>query len=121
VVPIVKASACWGSPEHDVLTVFVEPPVMEWIVEPADTAGVSLLLEVDDAEAAAPQETGRIAGIEIVDFLGFDQWSTLPVVPQLWQLGDQEPSRLTELLRRLQHELRTRGDATTRVPRRAAS
>ena len=114
---IVKASTTFY---QDVLRVFVEPAIMEWIVDPLEEAlDVAFFLEVDDAEAKEPKETGRIAGVEIVGFLEFDQWAALPDLPLRWQLGDWEPLPLVDLLKRLQSELRARAEAGT--PHRAAS
>jgi hypothetical protein len=122
VVTTVGASICWDGPERDILIVFVEPAIMEWIVDPLEEAlDVAFFLEVDDAEAKEPRETGRIAGVEIVGFLEFDQWAALPDLPLHWQLGDWEPLPLVDLLKRLQLELRARADAGVSAPHRAAS
>lgn len=52
------------------------------------------------------EPTGPITGIEVIGFLEFDRWDTLPQLDLLWQLPGQEPLPLDELLRRLQRELR---------------
>jgi hypothetical protein len=70
----------------------------------------SLLLELDAAE----QETGRIAGFEVLGFLEFDRWDALPKLDVLWQLPGQEPLPLEELLKREQERLRQHVSARTR-------
>lgn len=57
---------------------------------------------------ANEEPTGRVAGIEILDLLRFDQWDALPRFPLLWQAPGQEPLPLVDLLQRLQPELRER-------------
>jgi hypothetical protein len=116
---VVKASTTYHG---DVLRVFVEPAIMEWIVDPLDDAlDVAFFLEVEDTEIPEPKETGRIAGVEIVGFLDFDQWDALPELPLLWQLDGWEPLPLPELLKRLQRDLRARTQEPAAAPRRAAS
>src|SRR5581483_3139749 len=100
----------------------VEPAITEWIVDPLEDAlDVAFFLEVEDTEAPEPQETGRIAGVEIVGFLHFDQWDALPELPLRWQLPGWEPLPLAELLKRLQAEFRARAQASASTSRRAAS
>src|SRR5919202_6306941 len=86
-VDIVTASICWDGPDHDVLYVFVEPTPdwgVTWDDFPNDDVidCVAILRELDENE----EPTGRVAGIEILDFLRFDRWDALPQFPMLWQL-----------------------------------
>jgi hypothetical protein len=123
-VTTVSASICWDGPERDIVIVSVEPAIMEWIVDPLEeNLNVVLYLEVEDADVPEPKETGRIAGVEIVDFLDFDQWDVLPNLPLLWQLDgwEREPLPLPELLKRLQVQLRARAEKAAGTPSRAAS
>jgi hypothetical protein len=61
----------------------------------------AVLLELDENE----EETGRIAGFEVVGFLGFTRWDALPDLSVMWQLPGWEPLSLPELLQRKQREL----------------
>lgn len=67
----------------------------------------AVLLELDGEE----QETGRVAGFEVVGFLGFQRWDALPDLGILWELPGWEPLPLVELLKRKQQELRQRHKA----------
>jgi hypothetical protein len=104
-VEIVTASIMWGGPDRDVLTVFVEPTPDLWAAEPAGAyRGFFVLRELDQQE----KETGRVAGVEIVDFLKFEHWHDLPKLPLLWRLPGREPQPLDRLLRAKQKELAER-------------
>ena len=98
----VKASVMWHNDRFNLwnedvaVCAFVPEPFAE------DHAPAHLLLELDDTE----REPGRIAGLEIFDFLDFDRWDELPQLLLLWQLPGWEPLPLDELLKRKQHELR---------------
>ncbi|MCX6021953.1 MAG: hypothetical protein NTZ05_09535 [Chloroflexi bacterium] len=95
----VSASLCWDGQGRDIIYLFREPTPALWIADPDDDiAEFSVLRVLDEQE----QETGEIAGIEIVDFLKFNQWSDLPDLPLLWQAPDQEPLPYQEVLRRAQ-------------------
>lgn len=104
----VRASLIWDGPERDILRLFIEP-TPDWGVTYHD-ADVALLRELDEREEA----TGRIAGLEILDFLKFDRWDDLPGFDLLWQLPGQEPLPLGELLKREQRRLREATPAVTR-------
>ncbi len=99
---VVKASIVWSGIDNDILQLFVEPMPSAWIVDPDDTGILAVFREVDRAE----QETGRIAGIEIIEFLEFERWADLPNLNVLWQLPGQDPLPLTIALQRVQHQLR---------------
>ncbi len=99
---VVKASIMWSGIDNDILQLFVEPMPAAWIVDPDDTGLLAVFREVDHVE----QETGRIAGIEIIDFLDFDRWGDLPQIDILWQLPGQEPLPLGDFLKREQLRLR---------------
>ena len=107
---IVKASVARTA--LDVLVLRVDdPPIGNWLADPVDGTGLlAVLREVDKQD----EETGRIAGIEIVDFLDFNRWDELPKLDILWQLPDWEPLPLEELLKRLQRELRQRAPAAAK-------
>ena len=103
----VRSSIVWAS-ERDSLYVFRDPPLPMWQVDPFEGYLLgSLLLEIDEDEI----ETGRVAGVEILDFLDFDKWDAIPVLPLLWQLYDWQPLPLADLLQRLQAELRQQAKA----------
>ncbi|MBI4499396.1 MAG: hypothetical protein HY689_16030 [Chloroflexi bacterium] len=92
------------TPTLDVLVLRVEdPPVGNWVADPVDGTGIlAVLREVDEQD----EETGRIAGVEIVDFLEFDRWEDLPDLGLFWQLPGQDPLPLDKLLKREQRRLR---------------
>ncbi|MBI4507010.1 MAG: hypothetical protein HY691_15880 [Chloroflexi bacterium] len=100
---VVRASTA-GTASLDVLVLRVEnPAVGDWTADPVDGTGMlAVLREVDEHDEA----TGRIAGVEIVDFLHFDRWDALPKLDVLWELPGQEPLLLDELLKREQRRLR---------------
>jgi hypothetical protein len=120
-VDVVNASVCWDGPERDILQVFVEPTPKLWGItwdDLPDELDVELgvLRELDANE----EPTGRVAGIEILDFLRFDRWDAVPQFPLLWQLPGWEPLSLVDLLQRLQPQLREQAhlaEATSRGPR----
>lgn len=97
----VKASVMYTGPEKDVLTLFVEPTPDLWQADPIDD-DIAILRALDERE----QETGDIAGVEIIDFSKFDRWDDLPVLPLLWKLNANEPLPLAELLKEVQRSLR---------------
>jgi len=102
-VEIVRASATW-SQDVDRYCLWAEPPASSFVPEPFDDDPAAvLLLELDEAG----RDTGRIAGVEIA-LLSFDRWETVPRLPLLWQLPQQEPLPLDELLQREQQALRQR-------------
>ncbi|HEY7065602.1 MAG TPA: hypothetical protein VII06_29275 [Chloroflexota bacterium] len=106
---IVKASTMWAGPRNDLLQVFVEPTPTPWGVTwddlPDDLDDEFVVFRELDANE---EPTGRVAGIEILDFLRFDRWDAVPRFPLLWQVPGQEPLPLVDLLKRLQPELRER-------------
>jgi hypothetical protein len=110
-VEIVTASIMWGGPDRDVLTLFVEPTPDLWAADPEGAYwGFFILRELDQHE----QETGRVAGVEIVDFLEFKHWQHLPRLHLLWRLPGQEPQPLASLLRAKQKELAERHEISPR-------
>jgi hypothetical protein len=74
-----------------------------------------LYRETETEDADAGDTLGEVVGLEILDFLDFDQWDLVPSLVQDWQLSDWPPLPLSELLRRLQAKLR----AEVRTPVRA--
>ena len=87
----------------DVLSLWVDDPyIPNWMAFSTDYDLVALLLEVDEDE----NETGRIAGLEIVGFLEFEAWEKLPDLGLMWQVADGEPLSLVDLLQREQQALR---------------
>lgn len=107
----VKASIVWDGPKRDILTVLVEPTPILWQADPDDEWQIALLRTLDENE----QETGEIAGVEVVDFLGFDRWDDLPDIPLLWQVQSWEPLPLKELLKRTQKALQGKERKTAGV------
>ena len=110
----------WAGPRNDLLQVLVEPMLRFGATSddvPDELLGdVVTFRELDENE----EPTGRVAGIEILDFLRFDRWDALPRFPMLWQLPGQEPLALADLLQRLQPELRERArlaNVASRGPR----
>jgi hypothetical protein len=103
----VKVSATW-SREADRYALWVEDQAgRAFVPDPLeDYPLAALLLELDETE----QETGRIAGFEILGFLEFDRWDALPELDLLWQLPGQEPLPLDELLKREQRRLRQQAE-----------
>lgn len=100
---VVRAWFWWPGAEIDVLRLFSGHGIPTYNTETIDEFGeIAIFREVDEQE----QETGRVVGLEIVDFLDFDRWEDLPRFEFLWQLPDREPLPLDELLRRVQQELR---------------
>jgi hypothetical protein len=120
-VDIVKATISWDGPDHDVLYVFVEPTPkwgVTWDDFPDDEiiSSVAVLRELDDND----EPIGRVAGIEILDFLRFERWDAMPCLPLLWQVPGSEPLPLVDLLQRLQAELHGQArlaNVTSRGPR----
>lgn len=93
----------WWPPEIDVLHLYVEPPIDYWMADPVGKSGlVALYQEVDEHD----EETGRVVGLEIIDFLEFSWWDDIPDLRFLWQLPDEEPMPLVDLLKRVQLRLR---------------
>ena len=90
----------WSGPERNILIVFVEPRPSDYLAVSIDGES-SLFVAVDEDD----RETGEAVGAEIIGFLDFDQWDELPDLDLLWQVGDQEPLPLDELLKRKQREL----------------
>lgn len=104
----VAASICWDGPSRDVLLLFVEPTPEPWGITWDDLLDDDLEVGVFRELDANDEPTGRVAGIEILDFLRFDRWDALPRLPMLWQVPGAEPLPLGDLLQRLQPELRER-------------
>lgn len=105
---IVRASATW-SQDVDRYCLWAEPQASSFVPEPFDDDPAAvLLIELDEAGC----DTGRIAGVEIA-LLAFDRWNTVPRLPLLWQLPQQEPLPLAELLRREQKALRQQSRVVT--------
>lgn len=103
----VEASIMWDGPERNILCVFREPTPL-WEADPSEQSDdVYILLALDDEE----QETGEVAGIEILDFLSFADWDALPELPVLWKVGNTPALPLAELLRNVQAELRKQAKA----------
>ncbi|HEX9987933.1 MAG TPA: hypothetical protein VGE45_05570 [Chloroflexia bacterium] len=98
----VEASFTWDGPTRDILYLFVEPTPTPWGVDPDDEFQVLVLRVLDENE----QETDKIAGVEIIDFLDFDRWGDLPRLPLLWQIPGWEPLPLEEVLKREQQLLK---------------
>lgn len=96
----VKASFMWY---ENILTIFVEP-TLDWAVDPVDATDslVFLYRAVDEND----QETGKIAGLQIIGFLEFEDWEGLPKLPMLWQIPGWEPLPLVDVLKREQGLLR---------------
>lgn len=95
----------WAGTEKDVLTLLREPAPEMWEADPTVDPGggaIAILRTLDEKE----QETGQVAGVEIVGFLEFDRWRDIPRLPILWQLAQNEPLPLHELLKRTQRELK---------------
>ncbi len=114
---VVTASTMWAGPSNDLLQVLVEPTPEPWGVTwddlPDDVdVGFVVFRELDANE----EPTGRVAGIEILDFLRFDRWDAVPRFPLLWQVPGWEPLPLVDLLRRLQAELRERARVAAATP-----
>jgi hypothetical protein len=113
----VRASFSWSGPDDDRLYAFVEPFRRHWIADSVDgpdpsvaSGSVFVLWELDrDPDELGPgdeaRETGRVAGIEMLDFLRFDRWDELPTLPMLWQLPGWEPLPLDEMLKRKHREI----------------
>ncbi len=105
----VRASVVWAGPTNDLLQVLREP--MSRFGSTSEDVPDELL---DDVvvfrELDANEEpTGRVTGIEILDFLRFDRWDAVPRFPLLlWQVPGWEPLPLVSLLQRLQPQLRDR-------------
>lgn len=91
----------YAGPGKDVLTLFVEPTPSLWVADPIDD-GIAVFRVLDEHG----EETGEIAGVEIIDFLTFDRWEDLPDLPMKWQLDGLEPLPLRELLRKIQQTVR---------------
>lgn len=100
---IVRAYVTWPGPEHDVLRVVAEPTPDDWLPE-AISSDVTLFREPDEHD----EPTGPVVGIEIIDFLRFDEWDMVPETHALWQLRGEKPLPLGELLKRKQQALRER-------------
>lgn len=107
---IVKATASW-SEETGVYCLWAEPPATSFDPESFDSTGLSSILWELDEQGRG---TGRVAGVELVGFLDFDEWDAAPELPILWQLPGWEPLPLDELLKRKQNELRQQAPAATR-------
>ena len=99
---IVDASFTWGGPESNVLTLYVEPTPALWMADLVTYWPEFIYMVQDENE----QETGEVAGVEIVGFLEFDDWGALPELPMLWQFPGWEPLPLEALLKRVQANLR---------------
>lgn len=101
----VEASVVWDGPQRDILMLFVEPLMDLWQVDPVCTPGeLNILQELNEDE----EETGRIAGVEIVGFLDFDWWDDVPDLSFLWHVRGYAPMPLRDVLQHLQRELGAR-------------
>jgi hypothetical protein len=109
-VDTVSASTTWTGPDGDVFALY-RKSTPNWGADPIDPELV-VLQEIDDNE----EETGRVAGLEIVGFLDFDRWDEIPTFPMLWQLPGWEPLPVVELLRRKQRQLREAVEAAAARP-----
>ncbi len=111
---IVRATFTWTPPPIDVLTLYAEPMPEQWVAD-LDDRGQFFIYRVIDADE---QETGDVAGVEILGFSTFGEWEDLPRLPLLWQLPGNAPVPLIELLQQLQRELPTRrsGAAPSSAP-----
>lgn len=108
----VAASYSWTGPESDVMQLLVEPSQWQWLAEPVDgNPLIAVFHEIDEDW----QETGRIAGVEIVGFSTFNQWDLLPDLPLRWQLPGQEPLALRQVLEMIQSHVRKEATTPTRA------
>ncbi|MGI8552430.1 MAG: hypothetical protein ACR2PL_16820 [Dehalococcoidia bacterium] len=108
---IVPARIVW-EPGRDTFTLLAdEHSRFGFIAEPTNGRFASMLWEVDEQE----QVTGAVAGVEILDFMGFSDWEDLPKLPLLWQVSGSEPLPLDELLKRAQGELRSQDPVLART------
>ena len=101
---IISAALTWRGTKNDVLTLLSLSPEGDYLAAPTDDPDVILYRLVD--EHGEPE--GMVVGIEIIDFLTFDRWDTLPILDALWQLPGEKPLPLKDLLRRAQLQLRKR-------------
>lgn len=101
----VRASFVWPGSRIDVLRLLVEPTPPLWEADPIDD-DFAVYLTLDEDE----QETGEIAGFEVLGFLGFDRWDALPELPILWHVANWEPLPLVDLLKREQTGLRKQAE-----------
>lgn len=101
---VVRAWVWWPGPRINVLRVFRDEALSgEQDTEVLDEgARVAAFWELDERE----ERTGRLAGVEIVDFLTFNKWGQLPKSNSYWQLPGWDPLPLSKLLKRKQQELR---------------
>jgi hypothetical protein len=94
-----RAVLIWDGPAEDVVWLLTDPMPELWQADPIDATGrVSLLRALDEGEAP----TEELAGVEVLDFLDFEAWETLPTLPVRWAIGDDEPRSLVEVLQTAQ-------------------
>lgn len=97
------ADMTWTGPKSDVLGLWVrDRTLLGWLAVGIGDTDSALLMEADDND----NYTGRVAGVEIIGILTFDEWNQLPDLDILWQVSDWEPLPLIELLKREQAALR---------------
>lgn len=107
-----RVSVIWDGPERDIVTLLSERTPRSYGADVADDDDrVILFRELDECDEA----TGEIVGLQVEDFLGFDAWAAIPVLPERWQTPGREPLPVVDVLKRLQAALRTE----TRAPVRA--
>ncbi|MFN8534149.1 MAG: hypothetical protein U0556_11440 [Dehalococcoidia bacterium] len=88
-----RAAVFWDGPAEDAVWLLMDPGPELW-ERVVLTDRVALLQALDEYE----QPTGDLAGIEVGGFLGFDAWDSLPDLPIRWQVGNDPPRSLEELL-----------------------
>ncbi|HLI51604.1 MAG TPA: hypothetical protein VKU87_07390 [Thermomicrobiaceae bacterium] len=92
----------WDGPERDVLDVLAEPDASESGIVISDAPDV-LLFRVLDAN---DEPTGAIVGVEIIDFLSFDDWDAVPALDVPVSPLDASNVPLRIEVQRLQQKLR---------------
>lgn len=102
----------WTGPDHDQSTLLAMEHGTFGADWPED-GSVTLLREVQPDCTV----TGRIVGVEIDDFLRFENWRDIPDCPKRWKTVDDPPARLTDLLRRVQMRLRSTHSTNATAPR----
>jgi hypothetical protein len=98
------------------LTLLTTPLPPYYSADPSDAdPGFVLYRRTESEDEDREEEFGEIIGLEILDFLEFDQWGLVPHLLHDWQLPGWPPLPLNKLLQRLQANLR----AEARTPVRA--
>jgi hypothetical protein len=96
----------WEGPPHDLLSVFVDPYPLDFVVDPSDLDTRLAFYRVPD-ENDAP--TGALVGVEIDDFLNFRCWQAFAGFEDRWYGPKGEPLLIADYLHQLQNELRAAG------------